>query len=257
MRSHSVALFLSSMGYKITLLEGGYKNYRKSILTEIKEKVSKHTFLVLHGLTGAGKTELIKEVLTKNIIGCLDLEGLAKHRGSTFGDFNQTEEPATQQQFENDLYCAYQTQKHHKVILVEIEGRLGHANVHPDLRKKIINSPMLLITRDYDERIKALVKEYTSKWSEKTNDLFLKRFSRIQEKISKEDFEKIKRLAQEKNFTSLIDSLLKNHYDKIYNKSIKRHNRLIIKEFNISSQKQEAFHYIKDYVSLKKYDKAD
>lgn len=249
MRSNFVTLFISSFGYKnLRLLEGGYKNYRKSVLSTLSSELLQHEFLVLHGLTGSGKTEIIQELMEENLVGCLDFEKLAKHRGSAFGDFNQKQSIATQQQFENDLYSSYLEQKHHKILLVEIESRLGQVNLHPKLRQKTISSPMLLISRDYEERINSLVKEYTCNWSEETEILFLERLSLLKEKLSRETISKLEMWIKEKNFRLVTDTLLKDHYDKVYGKSIKKYAKQTLNEYNISSQKPELISYIKDYI---------
>ena len=130
LRSGAVAQLFSSLGHRVTLIEGGYKAYRKVALHVLHEELPQHNFLVLHGLTGSGKTEILHHAEAEGI-PCLDFEGLAQHRGSAFGDFNQRKPPLSQQQFENNLYASYQKQKDAPTFLVEIEGRLGQVNIHP------------------------------------------------------------------------------------------------------------------------------
>jgi len=82
MRSGSVVSLLKSLGFDVIQLENGYKDYRRYVREEL-EKVIIPPLVVLYGLTGSGKTEIIQQ-----IDDSVDLEGLAKHRGSIFGDIH-------------------------------------------------------------------------------------------------------------------------------------------------------------------------
>lgn len=81
----STALFnlLKTLGHKVYKLDHGYKSYRKYVLN-FMETLKDYKYVVLKGYTGCGKTEILKE-LRKRGENVLDLEGLARHRGSLFG----------------------------------------------------------------------------------------------------------------------------------------------------------------------------
>ncbi len=252
MRSQLTAGFLTSLGYQVLLAEGGYKSYRNLVLEDLEKKLPNHEFLVLHGHTGSGKTELLKELAKPQYkIGILDFENLAHHSGSIFGDLNQNEEKATQSQFENNLFSAYKKVQHFKCLVVEIESTLGEAKLSPSLHHAITSSPMLHITRSHEKRLISLEKDYTKNWDQAKKDLVIERLSILKQKFSKENFEKLKTFLEEKNFKQFLEIVLKEHYDPQYAKSLKKYDTQILASFSMSSGKKELLNFIKSYVSHK------
>ena len=79
MRSYSFFTVLSSIGYQVALLEGGYKSYRKEVMRYLQLPLP-HRFITIVGQTGSGKSEIIASF--KN---SLDIEEITKHLGSSFG----------------------------------------------------------------------------------------------------------------------------------------------------------------------------
>ncbi|MFZ9732902.1 MAG: tRNA 2-selenouridine(34) synthase MnmH, partial [Schleiferiaceae bacterium] len=96
-RSGSVAWLLRTAGYEVERWEGGYKAYRHRVLESWAQP---RPYVVLAGLTGSGKTEVLRAL---HELGgpVLDLEGLAHHKGSAFGQIGELPQP-TNEQFEND-----------------------------------------------------------------------------------------------------------------------------------------------------------
>jgi tRNA 2-selenouridine synthase len=93
-----VAWLLDLYGFKVYTLIGGYKTFRKWSLAQFEKN---YQLNVLGGYTGSGKTELLMG-LKKRKIPVIDLEGLAGHRGSAFGNIGMPKQPS-QEQFENLL----------------------------------------------------------------------------------------------------------------------------------------------------------
>lgn len=252
MRSQLTAGFLTSLGYPILLAEGGYKSYRHLVLDSLEEKLPKHEFLVLHGHTGSGKTQLLRELAKPQYkIGILDFENLAHHSGSIFGDLNQDKEKATQSQFENNLFTAYKKVQRFKCLVVEIESTLGEAKLSPSLRHAIVSSPMLQITRSHEKRLIYLEKDYTKNWNQEKKELVIEKLSLLKSKFSKENFKKLNRFLEEKNFKEFLAIILKEHYDPQYAKSLKKYQNKILASFSMSSGKKELLNFIKSYVSHK------
>ena len=98
MRSESVAWLCSNYKYDVYVLKGGYKSYRRYVLNSFNKN---YKIYLLTGKTGSGKT-LILNKLKEFGYNIIDLEYLAKHKGSAFGGINEGEQP-TQEQFENYL----------------------------------------------------------------------------------------------------------------------------------------------------------
>ena len=103
MRSAAISWLLDLYGFKIYTLAGGYKAYRNWVLAQFKKNYS---FQLIGGYTGSGKTELLG-ALKKSEKFVVDLEGLAGHKGSAFGNIGLPPQPG-QEQFENKLAEALQ-----------------------------------------------------------------------------------------------------------------------------------------------------
>ena len=106
-----------------------------------------------------------------------------------------------------------------------------------------------LLQRNHEERVSSLVRDYTSKWDHKKQISFEEKLFLLKPKFSSELFEKLESFARERDFSQLIDILLKEHYDPRYNKSLKRHEERIIARFNVNTQKKEMICFIKNYVN--------
>ncbi len=101
-RSGSFALVLGQIGFRTTLLGGGYKTYRTEVMDGLRELAPRFTFRVLAGRTGSGKTRVLREVAARGG-QVLDLEELAAHRGSLLGSEPGCPQPP-QRLFESRLY---------------------------------------------------------------------------------------------------------------------------------------------------------
>lgn len=96
MRSGAMAWALNLYGFEVTLLEGGYKAFRNWVLNKFNEE---YKILILGGMTGSGKTRVLKELKNKGQ-QVIDLEGLADHQGSSYGSMGKETQPS-QEYFEN------------------------------------------------------------------------------------------------------------------------------------------------------------
>ncbi|NJO90678.1 MAG: tRNA 2-selenouridine(34) synthase MnmH [Chloroflexia bacterium] len=156
MRSSSMAWLFGTLGIKTYILEGGYKAYRRFI----KEQFTQHIDLVvLGGLTGSGKTEILKE-LAKMGQQVINLEDLANHKGSAFGALGQNAQTSTEQ-FENNLYQIWKTLDLNKPVWVEDESKtIGKIGVPDELYLKIRNTNVIAVELPVDIRVDYLLEEY-------------------------------------------------------------------------------------------------
>jgi tRNA 2-selenouridine synthase len=83
-RSGSLAWFLGQIGFRSAQLSGGYKAWRAVVREDLQSLPARFAFHVLCGRTGSAKTRLL-QVLAEQGAQTLDLEGLARHRGSGLG----------------------------------------------------------------------------------------------------------------------------------------------------------------------------
>ncbi|HSP43596.1 MAG TPA: tRNA 2-selenouridine(34) synthase MnmH [Luteolibacter sp.] len=118
MRSASVAWLMETLGCRVATLDGGYKAFRNRVLEYLDQPRRIH---VIAGLTGSGKTEVLHE-LAKLGARTIDLEAIARHKGSAFGALGQEPQP-TQQQFENELALAWRATPSGIPLWLEDESR--------------------------------------------------------------------------------------------------------------------------------------
>ena len=161
MRSGAVSWLLDMYGFKVYTLAGGYKKFRNYVLDKFKKEYS---FKILGGYTGSGKTETLKE-LKKRGEKIIDLEDLANHKGSAFGNIGLPKQP-TQEMFENILAenlrnLQLQTTAAVDCIWLEDESqRIGLINIPNEFWKIMRKSPVYFLDIPFEERLKHLVEEY-------------------------------------------------------------------------------------------------
>jgi tRNA 2-selenouridine synthase len=156
MRSESMAWLFSRVGVECQLLAGGYKAYRAHCLEDFA-KISQ--LVVLKGSTGSGKTDILIE-MAKRGVQMLDLEGLAHHRGSSFGGIGQLPQPTTQQ-FQNDLYKDLLPFDLDEPIWVEGESKsVGRVSIPDVFWEMMKNARVVDIVVPFEVRVMRLVVDY-------------------------------------------------------------------------------------------------
>jgi len=156
MRSGSVAWLAESLELAVVLLEGGYKSYRRWVLEQLERP---WPIRLLGGRTGTGKTELLVELQQRGV-GVIDLEGLAHHRGSSFGGLGQPEQPSNEH-YENRIAAALAQQRQAAVIWLEAESaQVGRCRIPAGLWRQMQSAPLLEIQRPMSQRLELLVSVY-------------------------------------------------------------------------------------------------
>ena len=250
-------------GKDIVKLDGGYKAFRNYLINSLNPEHIQSQPLVLTGYTGSGKTILLNKI--KNSI---DLEGLANHRGSTFGHFI-TPQP-TQINFENNL--AYALIKHesedYKYMILEDEGKnIGKSFIPKDFYNHFHKGGVIFLDATVEERVSNILEEYVVNGQRdhieafKDKELALNTWfndmvssmERVKDRLGGDRLKHIieeLRLAYENQIsTSSIDKhrnwielFLTNYYDPMYKHSIEKSNRNIVFKGNSS----EVIQYINE-----------
>jgi tRNA 2-selenouridine synthase len=156
LRSQTVQAWLHEAGIDYPLIKGGYKGMRRFLLDELERSVANANFVLISGRTGTGKTRVISRLERS-----ADLEGMANHRGSSFGQM-PTPQPS-QIDFENDLSIALLRllEKSSDPIYLEDEGHLiGRVCLPTSLLEKMKSAPMLIVEQSLDERIDVVIDDY-------------------------------------------------------------------------------------------------
>ena len=225
MRSAGVAWLMDLYGFKVYTLAGGYKKFRNYTLDTFRLPFR---FKILGGYTGSGKTETLK-VLQEKGQKVVDLEKIACHKGSAFGNINMPAQP-TQEMFENILSCELRAMSydpthysplttHYSPIWLEDESqRIGHVNIPGDLWKTMRVSPVYFLDIPFEERLKHIAEEYGQLDKERILDAIY----RIREKLGGLNTKMASRLLVEGDIIESFRILLE-YYDRAYLKSL--HNR--------------------------------
>ncbi len=156
MRSGFFSYLLEFYGLKPVVLKGGYKSFRHLVLKEFDKP---RELFVLGGMTGSGKTEVLNE-LKKTGQQVLDLEGIARHKGSAFGGIGQGQQP-TQEQFENYLAAELMKSHRNEPLWLEDEGRTIGSKVIPiGLWNQKQSAFTFILKIDFEKRLEYIYNSY-------------------------------------------------------------------------------------------------
>ena len=156
LRSSSTAWLLETYDLPCILLDGGYKAFRRWLRQALDQP---RPVVLLGGHTGSGKTDVLHALRSAGA-QTLDLEGLARHRGSSFGGLGQPCQPTTEQ-FENDIAMALQAASPHRVLWIEAESvQVGRCRIPSELFHQMQQAPLVELQRPEQERLDHLLATY-------------------------------------------------------------------------------------------------
>ena len=218
-RSGSLSLILSQIGFRVTLLEGGYKAFRAAVVQDIARLVKMMTFQVICGPTGSGKTRLL-QALSAQGAQVMDLEALANHRSSVLGAMPGLAQP-TQKRFDTLVWNQLRRFDPAKPVFIESESKkVGNLAVPVTLMDAMRSSPCLNLQLSDDERVALLMEDYA--YLMQDVDYFCDRLSALIELKGRAVVTSWQNQAHKGEFGPVVLDLLQNHYDPAYLQSIQR-----------------------------------
>lgn len=218
-RSGSLSLILSQIGFRVTLLEGGYKAFRAAIVQDIARLVQALQFKVICGPTGSGKTRLLQalEGAGEQVI---DLEALANHRSSVLGAMPGLAQP-TQKRFDTLIWNQLRGFDASRPVFVESESKkVGNLAVPVTLMDAMRGSPCLNLQLSDDERVALLMEDYV--YLMQDVDYFCNRLAALVPLKGHAVVDAWQTQARAGQFAPVVLDLLKNHYDPAYLQSMQR-----------------------------------
>ncbi|HNF28246.1 MAG TPA: hypothetical protein PKV80_27525, partial [Leptospiraceae bacterium] len=195
------------IGYRTRILDGGYKAYRKKVMEYFNSGLNQE-FIILHGPSGSGKSELIR-LLKSEGHPAVDLEEIANHRGSALGFLG---EQPSQKFFESELFSELYRWKKSPFIMMEGESRkIGRLHLPDFFYKKMLHSRKLWVELPPEIRAERLAEQYNA-----PAEILLENLKRIRKYLHSDAFRKIEELIMEGNRKKAAEILLSEHYDRFY-----------------------------------------
>lgn len=212
-RSGSFATILSQIGWRVETLAGGYKAWRGLVVREVYDTPVRAPVVVLDGNTGSAKTEVLN-LLPGLGVQVIDLEGLARHRGSLFGSVGAQ---PSQKAFEGALALALAGLDPARPVVVEAESsKIGERRLPPEIWKAMVAAPRVAIAAPRDVRAAYLARAYADLTADA--DRLAETVGLLKPLHPAEVIEGWLGLAGAGEHAALADSLMERHYDPRYGK---------------------------------------
>ncbi|MCB8747916.1 tRNA 2-selenouridine(34) synthase MnmH [Rhodoferax sp. U2-2l] len=225
-RSGALSLILSQIGFRVTLVEGGYKAFRAAMLEDVDRIVPRLRFQVVCGPTGSGKTRLL-QALSNQGAQVLDLEALANHRSSVLGAIPGLAQPS-QKHFDTLIWDALRGFDTARPVFVESESKkVGNVSVPASLVEAIRHSPCLNLQLPDTERVALLIEDYDH--LVRDVDFLCDRLAVLIPLRGRALVEGWMTLARSGQLPQVVQDLLTQHYDPAYMASMLR-NFVLFKE---------------------------
>ena len=222
-RSHAMATVLSQVGWRTALLVGGYRTYRHRVQAALYDTGPVLKAVLIDGNTGTGKTDLLHRLLARGL-QVIDLEGLANHRGSLFGD--RGPQPG-QKLFESRLLAQIEALDPARPVVVEAESsKVGQRMVPPILWRAMQAAPRIELVASAEDRARYLVGAYRDIVADRAAlDAVL---DRLPAHASPERHKTWGAMADAGDFEALATALMAFHYDPAYARSAKKETRRLL-----------------------------
>jgi tRNA 2-selenouridine synthase len=218
-RSAAMVHILSSVGWRAVQLEGGYRAYRRAVMSALAALPPTLDFRVISGATGSGKSRLLQHLATAGA-QVLDLEALAVHRGSVLGGMPQRPQPG-QKRFESLLWDALRRMDPARGVFVESESRRVGALRLPDaLLERMRAAPCIHLEVPFAARVRLLRDEYAH--FERAPQVLLEQLDCLVPLHGHEKIRGWKSLVDAGDWDALVEQLLLQHYDPAYARSMNR-----------------------------------
>ena len=214
LRSRTVTAILELTGHDARQLEGGYKTFRNRVIASFDPFHPPGPLVVLHGMTGIGKTTFLLGL--RKHFPVIDLEGIARHRGSAFGALG-LRQTLTQKRFETLLWDAFRRMPAGRPIIIEGESkRIGNISLPGALYEVMQQSFKIWCEASLETRVRRLIAEYGL--PEYRTDME-EALARIRKRIGSEKHAEIAGHLGRWDMAPFMTELIRNYYDKVYYKS--------------------------------------
>jgi tRNA 2-selenouridine synthase len=243
-RSQSMALLAECLGFDVGIIEGGHQAFRQEVQDFIAQEKYPFEISVVYGFTGSGKTTLLKRWMSEGR-AVIDLEALACHRGSAFGQIG-IQKFGRQKEFEAGLYWKMKEYARAGVESVFVEGesqRIGLCAIPERFFNAMAEGPHILLECPLEQRVQNILSEYVSPFLSSGTEVSENTLSRryavstvcdaeihlresaeralngIKKRLGGELYSSMLTLLKAGDYESFTRELLVHYYDKIYLRS--------------------------------------
>lgn len=212
MRSHAITTFLNLAGIPARQLIGGHKAFRRVII-DYFEQTDWQPIYVLRGLTGVGKTRILQQ-LEERSAAVIDLEGLANHRGSAFGNLGLEPQPS-QKKFEELLWARLEQLEDAPYLVTEGESlHIGRVVIPKRFHLAMQVQQSLWLTASLETRTKIILEEYPAR--DQLREQFRRPLLALKERLGTKTVEEFCALLDRGDWETLTRELMVRYYDPLY-----------------------------------------
>ena len=220
-RSGSFASILAQVGWRVELIEGGYKSYRRLVVSALYDDPLPHRLILLDGGTGTAKTRVLARLAGAGA-QVIDLEEMAAHRGSLLGG-RPGGQPA-QKAFESRLAMALARLDPARPVFVEAESnKIGRLILPPSLWQAMMAADHVTLDAPLAARARYLCRAYADLLADV--DLLCAKLAHLKTYHGAERIDLWQSMARAGDFEALAADLVARHYDPRYIKAQSRQGR--------------------------------
>ena len=217
-RSGAMVTVMDQVGWPVTVVEGGYQTWRRTVVAALYETPFPQEVVLLDGPTGSGKTPMLARLADRGM-QTLDLEALAGHRGSLFGAMPGGQ--PSQKLFETRLFAALEALDPDRPLVVEAESsRIGARSIPPGLWAAMGRGRVIELAAPVAARTAHIVEVYADIAADPAAlDTALSRLPRHHAKATVAEW---RAMAARGEIAALVQALIEDHYDPAYSRSADR-----------------------------------
>jgi tRNA 2-selenouridine synthase len=222
MRSNAMATVLSQVGWRTSVLAGGYRTWRRHVTEMLYGAPPPLRLTLLDGDTGSGKTAIL-HLLAARGVQAVDLEALAAHRGSLLGALPGRPQPS-QKMFESRLLAALEGLDPARTVLVEAESsKIGERMVPPALWAAMARAPRIELSAPPEARARYLAEAYRDVVADRAG--LEAAMARLPERPGRKRLEAWRGLVEAGELETFALELIQVHYDPAYRRSRRKQER--------------------------------
>lgn len=218
-RSRLWADNLRTIGFEVDVLAGGWKNYRRWVRAGLESLPRAFSYRVLCGPTGCGKTRVLRELMRQGH-QVLELEGLARHRGSLLGELPGERQPS-QKLFDSELLEVLRHFDARRTVWLEAESKkIGNLQLPQALYDAMRNADVVNLVTPMRERVRLWREDYPHFADDPVS--MVRKLEPLKPLVGKEVLSRWQALAASTRIDELFESVMTQHYDPCYSRSMSR-----------------------------------